>query len=294
MTAPLLWRFGRPHTLIGSLVSLASLWCLAQPGTLPDTRAFLVLAVALVCALAANLYITGLNQLMDVAVDRINKPHLPVASGELSERSARFIVVFAGVVALGAAALQGFFMFALIALIMAIGTAYSLPPLRLKRHHVAAAMAIAMVRGVLVNAGFWYHFHHAFSGMWQWDARVLPLVLFAVFFSWGIAWFKDVPDTEGDRAFRFGTLAVRVGRRRAFSAGVALVLLAYAAVALAGTMVFGGFCWVLCHAVLAALFVVMAKHTNVTDTAQAALFYRRYWYLFFLEYLLYPILAQAC
>ena len=33
---------------------------------------------ALVAALHSNVFITGLNQLSDVAIDRVNKPYLPL------------------------------------------------------------------------------------------------------------------------------------------------------------------------------------------------------------------------
>jgi len=40
-----------------------------------------------------NLYITGLNQVTDVEIDKVNKPYLPIASGELSKKDGIFIVV---------------------------------------------------------------------------------------------------------------------------------------------------------------------------------------------------------
>lgn len=39
---------------------------------------------ALVPALLMNIAIVGLNQLTDVEIDRVNKPYLPLASGELT------------------------------------------------------------------------------------------------------------------------------------------------------------------------------------------------------------------
>ena len=39
---------------------------------------------ALVPSLLINIYIVGLNQLHDVEIDRVNKPYLPLASGDLS------------------------------------------------------------------------------------------------------------------------------------------------------------------------------------------------------------------
>ena len=40
---------------------------------------------ALVPALLMNVSIVGLNQLYDVEIDKINKPYLPLASGEMTQ-----------------------------------------------------------------------------------------------------------------------------------------------------------------------------------------------------------------
>lgn len=76
-------------------------------------------------------YIVGLNQLCDVEIDRINKPHLPVAAGEFSRQTAQLIVAVTGMLVL--AVLTGPWLLATVGISLAIGTAYSLPPVRLKR-----------------------------------------------------------------------------------------------------------------------------------------------------------------
>ncbi len=50
-------------------------------------QAFIVLLQALVPALLMNVSIVGLNQIFDVPIDKINKPYLPLASGEFSMRT---------------------------------------------------------------------------------------------------------------------------------------------------------------------------------------------------------------
>ena len=47
-------------------------------------------------ALLMNICIVGLNQLYDVEIDRVNKPYLPLASGELSEQQGRWLVAGTG------------------------------------------------------------------------------------------------------------------------------------------------------------------------------------------------------
>lgn len=55
-------------------------------------QAFASLLQALVPALLMNICIVGLNQIFDVPIDRINKPYLPLASGEFTMRMGQSIV----------------------------------------------------------------------------------------------------------------------------------------------------------------------------------------------------------
>lgn len=48
------------------------------------------LAQAMIPALLMNIAIVGFNQLYDVEIDKVNKPYLPLASGELTIQQARF------------------------------------------------------------------------------------------------------------------------------------------------------------------------------------------------------------
>jgi len=76
---------------------------LLQGGSIADQ--YLILLTTLVSALGCNVCITGLNQIIDVELDKINKPELPIASGELSIATAKKIVIVSGIIAVGAAAL---------------------------------------------------------------------------------------------------------------------------------------------------------------------------------------------
>ena len=69
-----LWRFTRPHTLIGSAIAIPSIFLLASPtyASLFETRSLASLLYAAVPSLLMNLYITGLNQITDVEIDKIN------------------------------------------------------------------------------------------------------------------------------------------------------------------------------------------------------------------------------
>ena len=69
-----LWRFTRPHTIIGSAIAIPSIFLLAAPTykSFFTVRSFASLMYAAIPALFMNLYITGLNQITDVEIDKIN------------------------------------------------------------------------------------------------------------------------------------------------------------------------------------------------------------------------------
>ena len=159
----ILWRFTRPHTLIGSALAIPALHIYAAPSFKDAfTVSTLISSLfAMIPSLLMNLYITGLNQITDVEIDKVNKPTLPIASGELSPQNATVIVTIALILSLvmglshpvlGSEGLN-------VALwgSMILGTVYSLPPFRLKRFPLLAAVCIVSVRGTIINAGFFAH-----------------------------------------------------------------------------------------------------------------------------------------
>ena len=286
-----LWRFSRPHTIIGSTFSIIALYIIANYGHPFSTNQLSVLAISLISAWGCNIYITGLNQWSDVDVDKINKPWLPIASGELSRKAGLNIVLFSGSIALILATYLSLFFGVLIALIMLIGTAYSLPPLKFKRSHLAAASAIAFVRGVMVNLGFYMHFQQTFYQSTQFTALIIALMIFVIAFSLGIAWFKDIPDTQGDAEYQFNTLAVISGRLGAFRAGYSIVSLAYLTVigfALAGLLPSSTF-MIVSHSLLGLVFITMAYRLDLKNESAIKQFYMLFWGLFFVEYVVFAV-----
>lgn len=90
------------------------------------------LLLALLPALLSNAYITGVNQITDQAIDAINKPTLPLPSGALRLSQAKLFVSICLLLST-ATSLTNPVLFGTVALCNLIGTAYSLPPVRLKR-----------------------------------------------------------------------------------------------------------------------------------------------------------------
>ena len=159
-----LWDFTRPHTLIGSILSIPALYIFAAPTVGHLSMSHLPIVIyGLIPSLLVNVYIVGLNQITDVEIDRINKPSLPLAAGTLRMRGA---LLYVGLCLLGGlAAMCGFpsTSFSSIPLRQTlaastiIGTAYSVKPVRLKRFPLFAALCILTVRGAVVNVGFFAH-----------------------------------------------------------------------------------------------------------------------------------------
>jgi hypothetical protein len=79
------YRFSRPHTIIGTALSIVSVSLLAVESSSDVSSLFFTgVLQALVAALFMNVYIVGLNQVFDIEIDKVNKPNLPLASGEYS------------------------------------------------------------------------------------------------------------------------------------------------------------------------------------------------------------------
>jgi homogentisate phytyltransferase/homogentisate geranylgeranyltransferase len=299
--ASVLWRFSRPHTLIGTGASILGIYAIAA-SELPALAlgdGLGDLGLTLMAGALVNVYIVGLNQLEDVEIDRINKPGLPIAAGDLSVGQARGIVAASGTAAMALAVTQGWVELVAVVAAMAIGTAYSSPPVRLKRFPALAAASISVVRAVVVNVGVYQHFAASLGGRAELSALPAPIValtLFVLPFSLAIAVLKDVPDAKGDRHFGIATFTVRLGPRRAIRMGLAALTAGYLGMAVLGPLaVPEANPWVLIagHLVALAALWAWALASDLDDREGLARFYMRVWLLFFLEYALMPAAVLA-
>lgn len=277
-------RFARAHTVAGTTLSLLALYLMAARHTGGSNG--WIFAASLFACLCANVYITGLNQLTDIEIDRINKPYLPLASGAYSVRRGAFIVGLCLLLASLTALVYPPYLTLTVWSSIAIGTAYSLPPVRLKRFHFWAAFCIIVVRGLIVNLLLYLHFRTVLGGSASPSTSVWLLT--AIIFTFGvvIAWFKDLPDTEGDAAYGIRTLSLVKDRRWVFRAGalvLCLTLIAAGLVAyhLGQTPLAAGQLIVLC------VFAWLSGRVDLNDQASIARFYQGVWVLFFGEYILF-------
>lgn len=289
-----LWKFSRPHTIIGTSLSVVALYTIALATNHSQVSAIDIIQVfgAWIACLCGNIYIVGLNQLYDVEIDRINKPDLPLASGKLSIGQGKWIVGLSGGLAIGLAAYLGIWLLGTVVLSLIIGTAYSLPPIRFKQYSLPAALCILTVRGGIVNLGLFSYFNQLLTG-----ANIIPpsiwvLTLFILVFTVAIAIFKDVPDLAGDRQYQIQTLTIVLGKSTVFNLTRWAITIAYLGTIGAGIMLSASFnSWflVISHAGLLGLLWWRSKDINLEEKDSIARFYQFIWKLFFFEYLLFPI-----
>lgn len=316
-----LWRFTRPHTLIGSAIAIPSIFLLASPtyGAFFSKQSIAALMYAAVPSLLMNLYITGLNQITDVEIDKINKPELVIAKGDLKKSTAIGVVLTALAISLVMSAVHPVFSTSGLQVALwgsfILGTMYSLPPFRMKRHPLLAAFCIVAVRGTIINAGFYSHaltaaFGAAESAANMVNTGVMQCILhdwkcwssslFFGIFGIVIALMKDVPDAVGDRIFNIRSFTVRVGQKRVFGMMKNLLTILFGAVGTAlvqratvastvtdsvrravvgiGCLIAG---WSTQHE---------AKDVNAEDSGEVYNYYMHLWKLFYLSYFALPFI----
>jgi homogentisate phytyltransferase/homogentisate geranylgeranyltransferase len=315
-----LWRFTRPHTLIGSAIAIPSIFLLASPtyASFFTKQSLGALMYAAVPSLLMNLYITGLNQITDVEIDKINKPELVIAKGDLKKSTAIGVVCTALAISLAMSVVHPVFSTPGLQLALwgsfILGTMYSLPPFRMKRHPLLAAFCIVAVRGTIINAGFYSHaltaafgaagtsaVNMAGTGVLQClmhDWKCWSSSLFFGIFGIVIALMKDVPDAVGDRIFNIRSFTVRVGQKRVFGmmknlltllfgvVGVALVQRATVASTVVDSVRRG---IVGIGSLIAAWSTgYEAQGVNAEDSGEVYNYYMHLWKLFYMSYFALP------
>jgi 4-hydroxybenzoate polyprenyltransferase len=209
-------QLARPFTLIAPALGFFS-GAITAIGAYPaEPWTMQVLTPALIGALMAAVLNAGsnaLNQIYDLAIDAVNKPARPLPSGELTISQAWVFTWICYAIALWLAwmvAPNGRHECFWIVLIAAILTfAYSVPPVRTKRHGMWANLTIAVPRGLLLKVAGWSAVKTV--------AGVEPWFIGSIFglFLLGASTTKDFSDMEGDRADGCRTLPIIYGVRRA-------------------------------------------------------------------------------
>ncbi|KAI3524564.1 hypothetical protein L1887_03223 [Cichorium endivia] len=297
-TLNVIYRFSKVYTLQGTVLSIISISLLAIQKLSDFTPLFFIgVLQAAIGGSLANLYVASINQLSDIDIDKINKPHLPLASGELSVKTAiRLTLMYA---------ILGFFLGWSIKswplklglfLWYAVGTAYSvhLPLLRWKRDPALAAMSVWSLQGTIIPILFHLHAQTYIYG------RSL-LLSKHVFFVSGImsvyaivaALFKDIPDVEGDKINGVNSLASQIGTKTVFWLCIWLLEMAYGMAILIGlssTHFWIRSIMVIGHMILGFILWREANLVDLKNNEAIESFYLFIWKLYGAEYLLVPFL----
>lgn len=205
MRLRLYWTFGRPFTLIPPMVGILSGALIGIAATKASFHP-LPVALAIVAAGVLNAGSNGLNQIFDLANDRINKARRPLPSGRMTLRQAWTFAIAAYFLALLLAAQvnQQTFVIYLFAALATIS--YSAPPLRLKRRPWASNFIIALTRGELLKVAGWAA---VATVLHSWEPWYIGFIYFL--FLLGATTTKDFADIGGDRAAGCVTLPLKYG-----------------------------------------------------------------------------------
>ena len=211
------WELARPFTLLVpglGMISGAVVAASAHPGGAPmiawTSVVVLRIAAGTLMAMLLNGASNALNQIYDLPLDRINKPHRPLPTGALTIADAARLSAALYVAALAVAWALGWET-GLYATIAAVCTyIYSAPPLRTKRHWLWANVTIALPRGTLLKMAGWSLVRPAMRTPEAWAIGAI----FGLFLL-GATSSKDFADVAGDRQHGCVTLPIRFGARGA-------------------------------------------------------------------------------
>jgi 4-hydroxybenzoate polyprenyltransferase len=199
------WTFARPFTLVPPMTGIFSGSLLGYGATHAPFHPVGV-TLAMLAAGVLNAASNALNQICDLANDRINKPHRPLPSGQLTLRQAWVFTLAAYVLALAMVAAVNRETLVIYALAALATFVYSAPPIRLKRHPVGSNLIIALVRGWLLKVAGWAAVATVLESIEPWYIGSIYFV-----FLLGATTTKDFADIEGDRAAGCITLPVKYG-----------------------------------------------------------------------------------
>ncbi|KAG2403127.1 Glycinol 4-dimethylallyltransferase [Vigna angularis] len=172
---------------------------------------FIGVLQAMVPLLFMDIYVNGVNQLSDLEIDKINKPYLPLASGQVSFTTGAIIVASS------------------LTLSCSNNIAYLFPPFSLPQaSHTAweecrkngSSVEMEKTSTTCGNMRLGYLGSHISNYIFRSHA--------------GIALFKDVPDIDGDQAYGIQSFAARFGQKRVFWICVCLFEMAFGIALMAG------------------------------------------------------------
>ena len=105
------FKFARPFTLLAPAIGMVGWGVVAiggEPRIEPSTRVVINLVLGALMAAFLNAASNGINQIYDVEIDRINKPHRALPSGTITRAGAFRFTFFFYALAIATAAAMNF------------------------------------------------------------------------------------------------------------------------------------------------------------------------------------------
>jgi len=213
-----LFQSRKKFAFLYCLATVTGLFCL--PGVFgalssPSPNFLAIIQMTLPLPLASLLVTAGtyiMNDLVDADLDRANGKKRPIPSGRVSKRQARVFVALA----FGAAVLLTMATFspisvAIVALMLVIGTTYSLPPIALMKRFIVktASIAVFYILCALLGMTSAYNFDFAMDSP-ALVASVLLTLALMVFIS---STLNDMGDVDGDKAAGRRTIPIVIGNQ---------------------------------------------------------------------------------
>lgn len=162
------------------------------------TNLMLIIAATVLTAGAGNI----INDIIDIDIDTINKPHRPLPSKNMSIGSAYVWYSFLAGSSITAGFFLGYHSFAAVILVNFILLFYTI---FLKRRPFWGNFLVALISGYL------FYFCSITTGNFE---KIIPLAISAFLFHFIREIIKDIADMEGDGANNSDTMALRLGERR--------------------------------------------------------------------------------
>ncbi|KAH9715691.1 homogentisate phytyltransferase 1 [Citrus sinensis] len=147
------YRLTRPYTWTGTVIAITSVSFLPIQNLADLTPTFFMgILKALVPAVLMNIYVVTLNQLYDVEIDKVNKPDLPLASGDFSRGTG---------------------------IAIALISSLTLPFLRWKGHPFLAPFSMMILMGLVYQLLFFIHIQDVpdVDGDRKFDIQTLSVIV---------------------------------------------------------------------------------------------------------------------
>ncbi|KAH9667703.1 putative homogentisate phytyltransferase 1 [Citrus sinensis] len=187
-------RLSRPYAWTSIIIGIVST-SLLPVETLADlTPTFLIEVLkSIVPTLTMNIFVAAINQLSDIEIDKVNKPNLPLASGDIliGEGIAIAIISTLTSLAMGVMLRSPPLVIALV-IRWIVGAAYSiaLPLLRWKASPLMAVVAIIILNGINVLPYFVHFQKYVLGRHLVFTKPLLFSVIFMGIFSVVLAFLK--------------------------------------------------------------------------------------------------------